>query len=145
MYIYTYISHIQRCIADKSNQMCPFNFEILQVLPNEQTHVGAPSVAPLRGADDGVCWVVGEFIFGAQSLRKCAFCPTGNRTRRQKLERMCKKSCRSNPKAGAGHREGVQEALRTAQKARWRHPGPPKKHAGDTQGVSSKINESPKP
>ena len=27
--IYTYISHIRRCIADKSNQMCPLNFEIL--------------------------------------------------------------------------------------------------------------------
>ena len=73
MYIYTYISHIRRCIADKSNQMCPLNFEILQVLPNEQTHVGAPAVALLRGAEDGVCCVVGEFIFGAQSLRKCVF------------------------------------------------------------------------
>ena len=66
IYVYTYISHIRRCIADKSNQMCPLNIEILQVLPNEQTHVGAPAVALLRGAEDGVCWVVGEFICGAQ-------------------------------------------------------------------------------
>jgi hypothetical protein len=55
------------------------------------------------------------------------------------------KASRSNSKAGAGHGEGVQEALRTAQKARLKHPGPPKKHAGDTQGVTSEMTEAPKP
>ena len=78
MYVYTYISHIRRCIADKSNQMCPLNFESLGVLPNAQTHVGAPAVALLRGAEDGVCWVVGEFIFGRSKLEKMSFCPTGS-------------------------------------------------------------------
>ena len=55
------------------------------------------------------------------------------------------KASRSNLKAGAGLGEGLQEALRTAQKARLKHPGPPKKHAGDTQGVTSEMTEAPKP
>ena len=41
--------------------------------PTHRPTVGAPAVALLRGAEDGVCWVVGKLIFGAQSLRKCVF------------------------------------------------------------------------
>ena len=55
------------------------------------------------------------------------------------------KASSSNSKAGAGHGEGVQEALNTAQNVFFKHPGPPKKHAGDDRGVSPKVNEPPKP
>ena len=40
--IYTYISHIRRCIADKSNQMCPLNFEILKYYPTHRPMSGRP-------------------------------------------------------------------------------------------------------
>ena len=113
--------------------MCSLNFEILQLYPTEQTHVGAPAVALLRGAEDGVCWVVGEFIFGAQSLRKCVFvqlavehgakslrkCAEGIQKQlegRRRARRGCPGGTQDRPK-------GTLEAPRTAKKSCWRHPG----------------------
>ena len=101
-------------------------------------------VALLRGAEDGVCCVVGEFIFGAQSLRKCVFVQLaiehGSKSLRKGADCMQKqtegrrRALRGCPGGTRDRPKGMLGAPRTAKKACWRHPG-----------VTSEMTEAPKP
>ena len=95
--------------------------------------VGAPVVALVRGAEDGVWWGVVKLIFGAQSLGKCASVQLAVEHGAKSLRKCAKgiqkqpegwhRAPRGSPGGTEDRQKGMLEAPRTAKKACWRHPG----------------------
>ena len=101
--------------------------------PTHRPTVGAPAVALVRGAEDGVCWGVGESIFGAQSLGKCDFVQLAVEHGATIL-RKCAKGIQKQPegrrRAPRGCPGGTQDR--------------PKRHAGSPQDRQKSTLETPR-